>query len=289
MAEFRRQTPSPSPAQLEAGEYRTPISRGSEAPELERWFKDFEELNALLERMKISTANIDRLHRQALLNGRSDEVQMDALIKGFAQSATRCRQLLDSMATGLEDSTQRKTSLDNARQRFVKVMSEYEKVLREQREKYRQHLQRQYLIINPHASTSDLNRLEAATGYGQLSGDPHVLTATLFATALKQDAQQGLVLMEERLSDMQRLEASVREVAQLWNDLALLVSAQGERVRKLRHHVSQVEEYTGKTVVETKSAVNKVMSRRKLKIIVFSILAVLAVIIVIYLIIELKG
>lgn len=290
--EFRRSTPSPpTPSQAERGyvpqQGRSPWMK--EPPEIESWLNALQELNYLLDQMKQSTGNIEKLHRQALLNGKSDEKQMEAMTQNFSISAARCRHLLDSMSGRAIDTSLRKASLDNARQRFVKVMSEYELVLREQRERYRKHLQRQYLLINPQASSSELNRLEAATGYGQLTGDPHVLTATLFSTALKQDAQQGLLIMEERLSDMQRLEASVREVAQLWSDLAMIVASQGEKLQKLSKHVSSVEEYTEKASNETHHAVGKVKSRRKLKIFLFGFLGFLVFILLVYLAIELFG
>lgn len=288
-SEFRRST-SPSPSQLEQGVSYIPQQgrspRPKEPPEIEAWLNALQELNSLLEKMRTGTGNIEKLHKQALLNGKSDEMQMEALTQSFSQSATRCRHLLDTMSVRSQESSLRRASLDNARQRFVKVMSEYETVLREQRERYRKHIQRQYLLINPQASTNDLERLEAATGYGQITGDPHVLTATLFASALKQDANQGLLIMEERLSDMQRLEASVREVAQLWTDLALIVSTQGEKIQKLSKHVSQIEGYTEKATKETESAVVKVKTKRSLKIVIFGIIAFLLFILIIYLIIE---
>ncbi|KNC77025.1 hypothetical protein SARC_10504, partial [Sphaeroforma arctica JP610] len=102
------------------------------------------------------------------------------------------------------------------------------------------------------------------------------------------EAQQALEDIQDRHKDLIKLEKSIRELHELFVDMAILVEQQGEMVDRIEFNVTQSTDYVEQAVVELKEAQQYQSSARKKQIIFASIVIVIIVIIVIILILQFK-
>lgn len=88
--------------------------------------------------------------------------------------------------------------------------------------------------------------------------------------ALWMKAKNTLDDVKEKHRDIQRLEAGISELADMFNDLALLVSAQGEIIDRIEVNVSNTNSYTANAVENlAKSNAYGRSNRRKMCIIIW--------------------
>lgn len=75
-------------------------------------------------------------------------------------------------------------------------------------------------------------------------------------------AKDALTYIENRHREILRLEQSIRELHQLFVDMAVLVEAQGELIDQIEYNVSQSVAYTRKTNEELRAA-NKLQKKSR--------------------------
>jgi syntaxin 1B/2/3 len=95
-----------------------------------------------------------------------------------------------------------------------------------------------------------------------------------------EQAKEALVYIESRHRDIMRLEQSIRELHQLFMDMAVLVEAQGELIDQIEYNVSQSVAYTKDAVVNLRKA-NELQkkSRKKMCCLMICLLIVIVVIV----------
>lgn len=237
--------------------------------EFEKWQDLHDKVKGLISKMNKTSESIKKLHTQALLSNVSDSKQIDSLVASFDCDALSVRELVSTLKSTMpsRQTSQFQAKFDHLQKSFLDCLGSYQAILRQQRKKYLEYLERQCRIIDPQISSLEIGKVQHALAPGQISGDPRLLlqSTNLFSQALKTDAQRGLLLMEERLSEMQRLEASTHEISQIYAELALIVSRQGEAIKKLHEHVHTTESYTESAKKETKSAIQKAKMKRSLR------------------------
>jgi syntaxin 1B/2/3 len=251
----------------EEGTHNEDLGSGaSYLQEFEKWMNLHDQVKGMISKMTKTTESIKKLHTQALMNNVSDSKQIDSLVAGFDEDAVSVRHHVNILKATIpsKQANQFQVKFEHIQKRFLDCLGSYQTVLRQQRNKYLEYLERQCRIVNPQISSAELDRVQQALAPGQISGDPHLLlqSTNIFSQALKADAQRGLLLLEERLTEMQRLEASTKEISQIYNELALLVSRQGETIKRLHEHVQGTEVYTEAAKKETKAAIQKAKLKR---------------------------
>uniref|UniRef100_A0A0R3WPP9 t-SNARE coiled-coil homology domain-containing protein n=1 Tax=Hydatigena taeniaeformis TaxID=6205 RepID=A0A0R3WPP9_HYDTA len=93
------------------------------------------------------------------------------------------------------------------------------------------------------------------------SGNPQIFTQSILADT--QLARQTLSEIEARHQDIIKLEQSIKELHDMFQDLATLVDSQQETIDKIEYNVDQAKDYieTAKTDVE-KAVVYQKKSRK---------------------------
>jgi t-SNARE complex subunit (syntaxin) len=107
--------------------------------------------------------------------------------------------------------------------------------------------------------------------------------------ANKAQAQKTLAEMKERHHDIQSIEKSIKELHQMFVDMAIIVEQQGEMIDKVEDHVSNVLEYTEHAAGEMRQAVVKQRGIQKKKWILIIICIVLLIVIGLALWLSLSG
>merc|ERR1719482_1277899 len=140
--------------------------------------------------------------------------------------------------------------------------------------KYREKVERQYRIVNPHATKEEI---EEAFDSG--SQQPELFTQQILQGPGHAAARSALADIQERHRDITRLETSIAELHQLFLDMSVLVEAQGELLDQIEYTVGQSVNYTGKAVEELRTASKyQKKVRKKMCCVICLILVIVAVI-----------
>jgi t-SNARE complex subunit (syntaxin) len=155
------------------------------------------------------------------------------------------------------------------------VMSKFQSMQSLYQGKYRQQLERQYLIVKPQATKEELDRLT----HGGSADATVLLNQQIFSMANRAQAAKQLAEMQERHHDIISIEKSIRELHQMFVDMAIIVEQQGELIDKVEDHVANTAEYTEHAAQEMRQAVIRQRGVQKKKWIILIILVILLTII----------
>jgi len=94
-----------------------------------------------------------------------------------------------------------------------------------------------------------------------------------------QQARQTLADIEARHSDIMKLENSIRELHDMFMDMAMLVENQGEMIDRIEYNVEHAVDYVQTATQDTKKALKYQSKARRKKIMIMSCLIVLGLIV----------
>ncbi|UMM25130.1 hypothetical protein L5515_005073 [Caenorhabditis briggsae] len=136
-------------------------------------------------------------------------------------------------------------------------MTDYNKTQTDYRERCKGRIQRQLDIAGKQVGDEDLEEMIE-------SGNPGVFTQGIITDT--QQAKQTLADIEARHNDIMKLESSIRELHDMFMDMAMLVESQGEMVDRIEYNVEHAKEFVDRAVADTKKAVQYQSKARRKKI-----------------------
>lgn len=269
--EFQRSKniPSPNisiPIKLEVPTINQNIitKREQAEEELGKFLKQAKQAKESLERLKQINHQIENLHRQILLavsleEAKSLSSQVDAQVAEHQTTATQLRNLMKILGEKAATTTDRRiqaTRVHSLSKDFLEQMSAFRDMQTRYQLKYKNQLERQYLIVRPQASRVELDRL------GDVE-NPLVLSQQMFRFGDMAAAQETLKSMQERQYEIRKIEQSVSELHQLFLEIGTIVEQQATHISSLAQHVAATEAYTEQTVLQTEQAAIKKRKLRK--------------------------
>ncbi|VDO10479.1 unnamed protein product [Rodentolepis nana] len=93
------------------------------------------------------------------------------------------------------------------------------------------------------------------------SGNPAIFTQEIMTDT--QQAKQSLADIEARHEDIIKLEKSIKELHDMFMDMAMLVESQGEMIDRIEFNVDQAVDYIETAKADTKKAVKYQSAARK--------------------------
>ncbi|CDW57744.1 SNARE domain containing protein [Trichuris trichiura] len=105
------------------------------------------------------------------------------------------------------------------------------------------------------------------------SGNPAIFTQGIITDT--QQAKQTLADIEARHNDIMKLESSIRELHDMFMDMAMLVESQGEMIDRIEYNVEHAKDYVDRAVSDTKKAVQYQSKARRKKVCIFIAVIVL--------------
>ncbi|CAF3286108.1 unnamed protein product [Rotaria sp. Silwood2] len=158
-------------------------------------------------------------------------------------------------------------------QKFRDVMNDYNQVQLGYRQKCKERIQRQLEITGRSVTEGEVEEMLE-------SGNPAVFTQGIMVETAQ--AKQSLADIEARHGDIMKLEKNIRELRDMFIDMAALVQTQGEMIDRIEYNVVQSENFVKAASTDTKKAVKfQSAARRKLFIIIGIIIAVIVVLAII--------
>lgn len=225
---------------------------------MEDFFKDVEEIRDNIARMQQNVDEVKKTHSAILSAPQSDEKvkqHLEDMMGDIKKSANRVRAKLKQMESGIEQLEQtnmmsaefriKKTQHSMLSQNFVEVMTEYNKTQTDYRERCKARIQRQLEITGRSTTTDEVEEMLE-------SGNPAIFTQGIMTDT--QQAKQTLADIEARHADIIKLENSIRELHDMFMDMAMLVESQGEMIDRIEFHVAGALDYVEEALKDTKKA-----------------------------------
>uniref|UniRef100_A0A8C2MYB9 Syntaxin 3 n=1 Tax=Cricetulus griseus TaxID=10029 RepID=A0A8C2MYB9_CRIGR len=149
--------------------------------------------------------------------------------------------------------------------KFVEVMTKYNEAQVDFRERSKGRIQRQLEITGKKTTDEELEEMLE-------SGNPAIFTSGIIDSQI---SKQALSEIEGRHKDIVRLESSIKELHDMFMDIAMLVENQGEMLDNIELNVMHTVDHVEKARDETKKAMKYQGQARKKLIIIIVVVVVL--------------
>nr|XP_029726261.1 syntaxin-1A isoform X1 [Aedes albopictus] len=233
---------------------------------MEDFFNEVEEIRIMIDKIQANVEEVKKKHSAILSAPQSDEKtkqELEDLMADIKKTANRVRGKLKGIEQNIEQEEQtnksnadlriRKTQHSALSRKFVEVMTEYNRTQTDYRERCKGRIQRQLEITGRATTNEELEEMLE-------QGNSAVFTQGIIMET--QQAKQTLADIEARHADIIKLENSIRELHDMFMDMAMLVESQGELVDRVEYHVEQSGNYVAQGQQELVQA-NKYMSKAR--------------------------
>jgi len=229
----------------------------------------YAEISAIQDSIRNFNDNVSRigdLHSRSLNNtdenaAQRNHAQLEELVGGTsALSATLKRRIkaLERQGGSGRDAQIRKQQTALVKSKFVEAIQSYQTVEQQYRTKYKQRMERQIKIVNPDATPEEVRAAVNDDQGGQ------IFSQALMNSNRYGESRRAYREVQERHEDIKRIEQTLGELAQLFNDMSLVVEQQDEVINVIETQAAGVEkdtemglQYTEKAVVSARSARQK--------------------------------
>ncbi|XP_021103955.1 syntaxin-3 isoform X1 [Heterocephalus glaber] len=186
---------------------------------------------------------------------------LEQLTVDIKKRANSVRNKLKSMERHIEEDEARSSADLRIRKsqhsvlsrKFVEVMTKYNEAQVDFRERSKGRIQRQLEITGKKTTDEELEEMLE-------SGNPAIFTSGIIDSQI---SRQALSEIEGRHKDIVRLESSIKELHDMFMDIAMLVENQGEMLDNIELNVMHTVDHVEKAREETKRAVKYQGQARK--------------------------
>ncbi|PSR94082.1 hypothetical protein PHLCEN_2v4510 [Hermanssonia centrifuga] len=248
----------------------------------------YSEISSIQDELKTYNDNVARisdLHNRSLNN--TDEAaaqrhvqQMEDLVadtSALSNMLKRRIKALEKQGGSGRDGQIRKQQTGLVKQKFVEAIQNYQTVEQQYRTKYKQRLERQFKIVRPDASPEEVKAVVNDEQGGQ------IFSQALLNPSRLGESKAAYREVQERHEDIQKIERTITELAQLFNDMSVLVEQQDETINVIETTAGTVEKDVEVGLQYTDKAVDSARAARKKRWICFIlslvILAIIAIVI----------
>ncbi|KAL7060313.1 hypothetical protein AAHC03_09649 [Spirometra sp. Aus1] len=251
---------------------------------MNEFFAQVEEIRKFIERIQALVEDVKNKHGDILSSPNQDEktkAQLEEAMAEIKMLAHKVRAKLKQMEMNIEydenadkssaDLRIRKTQYSTISRNFIEVMTDYNKAQVAFRDACKNRIKRQMEIAERKITNEELEDMLE-------SGNPAIFTQEIMTDT--QQAKQSLADIEARHEDIIKLEKSIKELHDMFMDMAMLVESQGEMIDRIEFNVDQAVDYIETAKADTKKAVKYQSAARKKMIIIAICVAILICILI---------
>lgn len=254
--------------------------------QMDKFFEDMEEIRGLLSDLESHVEEVRSKYRTIISSARPDENlkhELDDIMSLVKRTANKVKTKLKILEQNLEENSKDRFNAEYRIQKiqhsaltrkFVDVMTQYNTIQTDYRDKCKRIMQRQLQISGKNLEDEEL---EEMLEKGNLS----VFTEGIILDT--QAAKQQLADIEERHADIVKLEKSIKDLHDMFMDMALLISNQGITIDNIEKNVEASTDYVAtakEEVVQARKYQWKAL-KKKVCIIVFLILLLIVILLII--------
>ncbi|XP_067297328.1 syntaxin-3 [Pseudorasbora parva] len=247
---------------------------------MDEFFAQIEEIRTSIDKIDENIGEIKRLYSVILSAPTSDQKTQDdleAVTNEIKKLANNARNKLKSIEQNLASNTEERASADIRikksqhailAKKFVEVMTKYNEAQMEFKDKSKGRIQRQLEITGKVTTDEELEEMLEG-------GNAAVFTAGIMDSGI---SKQALSEIEARHKDIMRLESSIKELHDMFVDIAMLVENQGSMIDRIESNMDQSVGFVERAVADTKKAAKFQQEARRKKMMIMLCCTILAVI-----------
>ncbi|XP_051925484.1 syntaxin 3b isoform X5 [Hippocampus zosterae] len=247
---------------------------------MDEFFSQIEDIRNSIDKIDDNVAEVKKLFSVILSAPTSDQKTQDdleAITNDIKKMANNARNKLKTIERNLESEEQERVSADMRirksqhavlSRKFVEVMTKYNEAQVDFRERSKGRIQRQLEITGKATTDEELEEMLE-------SGNAAVFTAGIVDSGI---SKQALSEIEARHKDIVRLESSIKELHDMFVDIAMLVENQGGMIDRIESNMDQSVGFVERAVADTKKAAKFQQEARRKMIIIGVICAVVIII-----------
>ncbi|XP_059091975.1 syntaxin-1A-like isoform X2 [Tigriopus californicus] len=241
-----------------------------EGGKMDEFFQEVEEIRENIDKIQNNVEEVKRKHSSILSAPQNDEKMkqdLEDLMSDIKKTANKVRAKLKVIEQNIEaeeninkasaDLRIRKTQHSTLSRKFVEVMTEYNRTQTDYRERCKNRIQRQMEIAGRTTTDAELEDMLE-------QGNSAVFTQGIIMDTAA--AKQTLADIEARHADIIKLEHSIKELHDMFMDMAMLVESQGEMIDRIEYHVEHAVDYVQTATQDTKKALKYQSKARRKKI-----------------------
>ncbi|KAG6854610.1 hypothetical protein C0991_004212 [Blastosporella zonata] len=260
---------------------RTELASNVNGDGMANFYSEISSLQDALRTFNDNVARIGDLHSRSLNNmddsaAQRNASQLDELVEETsALSSTLKRRVKDLERQGGSgrDGQVRKQQTALVKSKFVEAIQHYQTVEQQYRTKYKQRMERQFKIVKPDATPEEVRAVVNDEQGGQ------IFSQALLSSNRYGESRAAYREVQERHEDIKRIEKTLAELAQLFNDMSVLVEQQDETVNTIEAQAHTVVQDTEAGLGYTEKAVVSARAARKKRWICFIIILIILIIV----------
>jgi len=213
-------------------------------------------------------------------SGRQNQAQIDDLAAETRTSGNSLRARIQRLAAWPaqgRDAEIRKNQTGVLKSNFMAALQRYQKVEQQHREKQRERVARQFKIVKQDATAEEIAAVVDDAG----PGSDRIFAQAVSSSNRFSEARTAQHDAQERHEDLKRIEKTLTELMQLFNDMATLVVDQEETITAVDDQAIQVEKDTREGHRNLIQAVVHAANARRARWICFCIFLVIVAVIAI--------
>lgn len=252
---------------------------------IQEFYQEVEDLISSIDNLNENVEDVKRTHSTILSTPQIDDTvkkHLESVMANITAAANKVKAKLKQMGQKTEQIGQqdplsaehriRSTQHQMLTRKFIEVMTDYQLTQADYRDRCKARIQRQLEITGRVTTDDEIEEMIE-------SGNPAIFTRGIIMET--QQAKQTLAEIEARHSDIMKLEKCIRELRDLFVDLATLVETQGEMVNRIENHVAQSHSHVETAQKEFKDAIAYRSRARIKKFICFAVLILIVLSVVI--------
>jgi len=259
----------------------TPLS-AAPGGDMSAFYQEISSLQEAIKSFNESVGHIGELHSRSLNNtddGAAQRItqQLDELVnETSAMSSTLKRRIkaLEAQRGSGRDGQIRQQQTAFVKSKFVEAIQNYQNVEQQYRTKYKQRMERQFKIVKPDATPEEIRAVVNDEQGG-------AIFSQALMSARYTDSRAAYREVQERHEDIKRIERTIAELAQLFNDMSILVEQQDDTINVIETQAETVMKDTEVGLGHTEKAVDSARAARKKRWICFIIIIVILIIVAI--------
>ncbi|XP_072281108.1 syntaxin-1A-like isoform X4 [Pyxicephalus adspersus] len=247
---------------------------------MDDFFTQIEETRQNIDKISENVNETKRLHSVILsapLPEQKTKDELENLTLEIKKAANNVRSRLKTMEQSIEhdegqssaDLRIRKSQHSVLSRKFVDVMTKYNEAQVDFRERSKGRIQRQLEITGKNTTDAELEEMLE-------SGNPNIFTSGIINDS--QISRQALSEIESRHRDIVRLESSLKELHDMFMDIAMLVENQGSLIDRIENNMDESVGFVERAVADTKKAVKYQSEARRKKIMILICCIILIII-----------
>ncbi|WVO24134.1 uncharacterized protein IAS62_005498 [Cryptococcus decagattii] len=243
----------------------------------EDFWTELSNTNSLLSQLQEQIQAVRTAHQTSLTSTDPQAAAYAAQLNDQARvQREECKNQIKTLYKLAKGDRAQKTQAEGVKSRFQGLLQEHQVIEKESRKKVKDRVERQYKIVNPNATEEEIREVTE-------SDNPQVFSQALLNSNRYGAARGAYREVQERHAEIQKIEKTLTELAQMFQEMAMLVEQQDETIVNVETQAHGVDTDIKAGLVQTDKAVESARRARRKKWICFWIVVLIIVILAVIL------